>query len=308
MLAQPPTHHAGFAQHIYIDTLSPVNVNNQLIMATSSQPPPYTATGPPQKTTTTDSLLNDDQLWALRGYDIVYIVDDSTSMSWTEKRSGIVPWPHARDALMTFSTICAEWDEDGQDVWFLNRAEPVLNATPQQIADAFNLKNPVGGTNMGRKLAQIASKYFEQYVPGVTKPLNILAITDGQFSDDVTSVIIWIVQQLDRRNALPNQIGIQFVQIGADPEAKRCLEALDDDLENAGLSRDIVDTVPWIPKKVDGPQFDGRYLVKVVCGAINKRLDKQNVLGGQVRKVPARSPSGAPQRKASKLKRFFGAK
>lgn len=274
-------------------------------MATS-HPPPYTTSAPsgPRKTATVDSVLNDDQLWALRGYDVVYIVDDSSSMSWTEKRSGIVPWPHARDALMTFSTICAEWDEDGQDVWFLNRPEPVLNASPQQIVDAFNLRNPVGGTNMGRKLTQIASQYFADYVPGVTKPMNILAITDGQFSDDVTSVIVWIVKQLEKRDCLPNQIGIQFVQIGADPEAKRCLEALDDDLEKKGLARDIVDTVPWLPKKVDGPQFDGRYLVKVVCGAINKRLDEENVLG----KGPSGAKKSTPARKPSRLKRFFGSK
>lgn len=270
-------------------------------MTSVANPPPYSAGLNPLKAPTTDSILQDDQLWALRGYDIVYVVDDSTSMSWTEKRSGIVPWPHARDALTTFSTICAEWDEDGQDVWFLNRNEPLLNATPQQIADAFNSRNPAGGTNMGRKLTQIASQYFQNFQPGVTKPLNILAITDGQFSDDVTSVIKWIVKQLDRLNALPNQLGIQFVQIGADPEAKRCLEALDDDLESAGLSRDIVDTVPWIPRKVDGPQFDGKYLIKVVCGAINKRLDNQNMLG-------QKKAGKAPMKKPSKLKRFFGAK
>lgn len=268
-------------------------------MATS-HPPPYTATAPP-KTATTSSMVLDDQLWALRGYDIVYIVDDSSSMSWTEERSGIVPWPHARDALMTFSTICSEWDEDGQDVWFLNRDEPVLNASPEQIANAFNLRPPAGGTNMGRTLARITQQYFQEYVPGVTKPMNILAITDGQFSDDVASVIKWIVKQLDMRGALPNQIGIQFVQIGADRDAKKCLEALDDDLEKSGLSRDIVDTVPWLPKKIDGPQFDGKYLVKVVCGAINKRLDNDN--------VGTRTTKGSSsQRKPSRLKRFFGSK
>lgn len=259
-------------------------------------PPPY-STGPKAQVVshpTEASMLSDDQLWCLRGYDIVYIVDDSTSMSWTEKRSGIVPWPHARDALMTFSSICEEWDEDGQDLWFLNRAEPLLHATPRQIEEAFNSNSPRGGTNMGRKLLQVISTYFNDYTPS-SKPLNIVAITDGQFSDDVTSTIKWIDKELDKRNALPNQIGIQFVQIGADPQAEKCLRMLDDDLQNMGLTRDLVDTVPWIADKADGKNFDGKYLIKVVCGAINKRLDNDNV--GRKTKPPA---------KKSKFRRLFG--
>lgn len=242
-------------------------------------------------------LAPDDPLWCLQGYDIVYIVDDSSSMSWEESRSGIVPWPHARNALVTFASMCSAWDLDGQDVYFLNDERPVLHASPQAIEQAFNLRTPRGGTNMGRKLYQVASAYFALYQPGVTKPVNIIAITDGQFSDDVMSVLKWITDQLDRYSAMPNQFGIQFVQIGADKDAKKCLEQLDDDLGRNGMRRDIVDTVPWDPKRIDGPQFDGQYLVKVVCGAINKRLDKKS-LNKLLQQIP--------KKKESKLRRFFG--
>lgn len=267
-------------------------------MALVSSPPAYSSVAPQTRKLTT-SAIADDQLWGLRGYDIVYVVDDSTLMSWTEKRSGIIPWGHARDALKMFSSVCAEWDSDGQDVWFLNQHEPLLNATPEQIEDAFNRRSPHGGTNMGRKLLQVTSEYFRSYEPGVSKPLNILAITDGQFSDDVMSVIKWIVQQLDKVNAMPNQIGIQFVQIGANLEAERCLAQLDDDLEKMNLTRDIVDTVPWIPQKM-GLQFDGKYLVKVVCGAINKKLDGQ--------KVGQKTAGLNLAKKPSRLRRIFGSK
>ncbi|SGZ51498.1 CIC11C00000005481 [Sungouiella intermedia] len=260
-------------------------------------PPPYaTVSSAP----TLSSLpVSDDELAGLRGYDVVYIVDDSSSMSWEESVSKIIPWPHARDALITFSTLCAQWDEDGQDVYFLNRNEPVLNATPQQIAEVFNLTLPNGGTNMGARLAKIARAYFEEYDAGEVKPMNIIAITDGQFSDDVISVIKWIVVQLDKRDALPNQIGIQFVQIGADRAATKCLQMLDDDLEDMGLSRDIVDTVPWSPRKVDGPGFDGKYLIKVVCGAINKKIDNQG------RRKKGTKGTEKPQKKKSMLRRMF---
>lgn len=243
----------------------------------------------------TPNLPPDDPMWCLQGYDIVYIVDDSTLMSWVEKKSGIVPWGHARDALMTFSSMCAAWDSDGQDMYFINSNEPVTHASPQVILQVFNLRSPRGGTNMGRRLHHVASDYFADYRPGVTKPVNVIAITDGAFSDDVVSVIKWIIQELDRRNAMPNQFGVQFVQIGADPGAKRSLEKLDDELGRFA-TRDIVDTVPWLPGKVDGAQFDGGYLVKVVCGAINKRLDNKNVLKNKT----------ADKKKKSGFRKLFG--
>lgn len=222
-------------------------------------------------------------------------------MSWEEPNSKIVPWPHARNALVSFANACSKWDQDGQDVYFINVNEPVLRASPRQIEHAFNLRSPYGGTNMGRRLHQVASNYFANYQPGITKPVNVIAITDGQFTDDVVSVIRWIVDKLDQVGAMPNQFGIQFVQIGADKAARKGLEKLDDELSQGGFRRDIVDTVPWAPGKLDGVGFDGDYLIKVVCGAINKRLDNKKVKG-------AKMGGGKEEKKKkekSKLKKFF---
>lgn len=279
-------------------TQEPTNAANSSNYAPPSHPPPGHNQVPQNQNQNQNQnapalLQPDDPMWCLQGYDIVYIVDDSSSMSWVEPRSNIVPWPHARNALVTFANMCSVWDQDGQDMYFLNVEQPVLRASPQEIERQFNMHTPRGGTNMGRKLHQVATNYFANYQPGVTKPVNIIAITDGQFSDDVMSVLRWITDQLDRFNAMPNQFGIQFVQIGADIKAKFCLERLDDDLSRSGMRRDIVDTVPWDPRKIDGPAFDGGYLVKVVCGAINKRLDRKNV-------------NGVVRKKTSRLRKFFG--
>lgn len=229
----------------------------------TANPPPYS-----------NSLgLPDDLFWGLQGYDVVYVVDDSSSMSWVEQVSKITPWPEARKALKTFSTICAEWDDDGQDLFFINNKNTIFGASPEEIDAAFASNKPHGGTNMGRALMRVVEGYFDDYKTKKPKPLNILAITDGVFTDDVASVIKWIVDQMDKVNALPNQVGIQFIQIGADPAATKALEHLDDDLISEGVSKDIVDTVPWYADKVDGRKFDGTYLAKVVCGAINRKLD-----------------------------------
>ncbi|OBA21257.1 hypothetical protein METBIDRAFT_31817 [Metschnikowia bicuspidata var. bicuspidata NRRL YB-4993] len=271
------------------------------------QPPPYSPVNDklasksapvrnvPRAVTT--SLIPESQLSALKGYDIVYLVDDSSLMAWREKISGIVPWPSARDALVSFSNLCAEWDDDGQDIYFINRPQGLKGCTPDEIAHAFDSAPPSGLTNMGRKLQQIAYEYFKDFDPIQTKPVNIIAITDGEFTDDVETVVRWIVKNLEKKNALANSFGIQFVQIGADIKAKKHLEYLDDNLSD--LSRDIVDTVPWLEHRVDGRGFDGKYLLKAVCGAINKKLDNDN--------MNTRKKSGPDkQKRPGTFRRLFG--
>lgn len=240
----------------------------------SDNPPPYSVDPPPyvpqRSIPASSSKLN--PLTCLQGYDIIYIVDDSASMSWKEKHSGIVPWIQTQMALKTFATMCEEWDSNGQDLWFLNQHRPFLNLSPRGIAAAFDSVKPRGGTNMAATLIQVMSGYFATYTPH-SKPLNILAITDGCFSDDVIGAIRWINTELDRLHCPENQVGIQFVQVGSNRDAGKFLKSLDDDLRQIGFRRDIVDTVPW---NLLLGNFNELFLVKAVCGAIDKRWDKQD--------------------------------
>lgn len=80
----------------------------------------------------------------------------------------------------------------------------------------------------------------------------------------------WITDHLSWFAAIPNQFAVEFVQIGADPGACKYLERLDTDLCKSARREDTVDLIPWTQNKINGPQFDGDYLVKFVCGVINK--------------------------------------
>ena len=97
------------------------------------------------------------------------------------------------------------------------------------------------------------------------------------FSDDAESVILKAAKTLEKFDAIPWQIGIQFFQIGTDIDAQKYLEQLDDELGKAAKHenvRDIVDTVPW--KGQTGRTLSGDGILKVVLGAVNKRYDRQN--------------------------------
>jgi hypothetical protein len=99
------------------------------------------------------------------------------------------------------------------------------------------LHSPEGITPIGAKLEELLLDYLirleqtlvDPAAPGV-KPVNFIVITDGAPTDDPESVIITAARRLDKNNFPLSQVGIQFVQIGADPDATEALRALDDEL------------------------------------------------------------------------------
>jgi hypothetical protein len=111
------------------------------------------------------------------------------------------------------------------------------------------------------------------------KPVNIIVITDGVASDDVESVIVQTARKLDAWAAVPWQIGIQFFQVGREPEAAEDLQELDDALSATHQIRDIVDTVPWTGDDDQGLTADK--LLKVVLGSVNRRLDRKSAKAKQ---------------------------
>lgn len=102
------------------------------------------------------------------------------------------------------------------------------------------------------------------------KPLNIIAITDGAFTDDAETVIVEAARRLDgpRCEVVPWQAGVQFFQTGNDKAATKHLQQLDDDpgkrVRGENL-RDIVDTVPW--KGEAGHTLTADGILKCVLGA-----------------------------------------
>ena len=113
------------------------------------------------------------------------------------------------------------------------------------------------------------------------KPLNVIVITDGVPTDDVESTILNVCKKLEAVDAVPWQIGIQFFQVGEEMGAREHLKELDDELEGrcAG-GRDIVDTVPWEGvrgKSVLSGEEAGKEVLKVVLGAVNRRLDRRSL-------------------------------
>lgn len=203
----------------------------------------------------------------LTQFDTLFCIDDSGSMAGRS-------WRETSKALQAITPICTTHDRDGIDVAFLNNRNPhdpngiYTNITTTETVDnIFNSVRPLGGTPTGTRLNQILKPYLEALErslkpssTGPIRPLNIIVITDGVPSDDVEAVVVRAAKKLDELDAEPWQVGIQFFQVGNEPEAAEDLRDLDDALADQRGVRDIVDTVPWT---TDGRELSADGILKV---------------------------------------------
>lgn len=193
-------------------------------------------------------------------------------------------WRETADALKSITPICTAHDADGVDIYFLNQGDSDHYRNIKQPADVdrvFNSVRPYGYTPTGTRLRAILKPYLAQLEQALSrkeelKALNIIVITDGVPSDDPEAVIIQTAKTLDRLEAPAWQVGIQFFQVGNEPGAAEALKELDDGLAQLGGVRDMVDTVPWNGQSGSGG-LDGAGIMKVVLGAVTRRLDRRSV-------------------------------
>ncbi|KAL2006583.1 hypothetical protein VTN00DRAFT_9251 [Thermoascus crustaceus] len=265
-------------------------------------PPPYSATPPTiMSSKANKSRSSGDSPYAfLKEFDTVFVVDDSWSMQGSR-------WKEAENAIAAITPVCTEHDPDGIDIYFLNHRNPYdhssagayTNVTAAAaVREIFKSVQPSGATPFGNRLQQILKPYLRR-VEAMTaatdddgvlrdpslavRPLNIIAITDGAFTDDAESVILDAAKRLtsDKCKAVPWQVGIQFFQIGDDEAAREHLQELDDELSDKVKNeklRDIVDTVPWRGER--GQTLSGEGVLKVVLGAVNKKYDRRDAVHG----------------------------
>ncbi|KAI0736421.1 hypothetical protein C8Q72DRAFT_878825 [Fomitopsis betulina] len=198
----------------------------------------------------------------LKEIKFVIIVDDSMSMEGQN-------WIDAGEALADVADMSRLYDADGLDIYFLNDQRSLLDVRSKAaVRNLFHEVIPQGQTPTGQKLYEVLSTYVPRLKEQGSKPTSIIVITDGVPTDDPEPVIVDAARHLEA-NAIPvRQLGIQFVQIGDDPDATEALKMLDDELEQK--HGDIVDTTLYDPRQ---PSFRTEILVKILHGAIHRALD-----------------------------------
>ncbi|KAE8451493.1 hypothetical protein EG329_003566 [Mollisiaceae sp. DMI_Dod_QoI] len=233
-------------------------------------------------------------------FDTTLLIDDSGSMAGRS-------WREVSQALSTIAPIVTKHDSDGIDIYFLNHKSSNPGAPQDGIAaggyrgikraatitEIFERVRPGGGTPTGIRIHNILKPYLAKLEKEISegrelKPLNLIVLTDGVPSDDVESVLLSAAKKLDKLDAPPFQVGVQFFQVGNEEGAKEALEELDDGLSELveGGVRDMVDTVTWTggcASSEGGIGLTGDGILKAVLGAVVKRLDRRRA-SGEVRR------------------------
>lgn len=266
-------------------------------------PPPYSEVAPPTITVepaarapspapSASSALSDRSITSpedpyafLSSFDTIFLIDDSASMAGRS-------WREVRDALRAIAPICTAHDDNGIDLYFLNhrpkKGDGYCNIrSPDEVADLFASVQPSGGTPTGTRIAQILGPYLRDYEEQVArtgdpdksgmKPVNMIVITDGAPTDDPESAIVRLARKLDRLDAPPHQLGIQFFQVGNQRGAAEALRELDDSLAEQADVRDMVDTVTFDATRGAARALSADAILKVVLGAVVRRLDRRRV-------------------------------
>lgn len=239
----------------------------------------------PDDTQAGDGIDLDDYgetLAFLRCFDTMFLVDDSAAMA--------PYWGDVKALLERITPICAKYDPDGIDVFFLHHKPKgllssmsfrrsgyrhIAGNTIDAVAQVFNKVKPSGKCNMGARLTKLLSWYcgmLKQDEEGAA--LNLIVITAGAFDDDIKAPLVHVAKMLDEMRVPEHQVGVQLFQIGQpSAEVQRTFEYLDDELYKETGTRDIIDTTSWTGAPGSLSTDD---LVKVVLGAVVKKLDERS--------------------------------
>jgi uncharacterized protein with von Willebrand factor type A (vWA) domain len=180
----------------------------------------------------------------LRERDYTLIIDRSGSMALKDQPGGRSRWAVARESAQALAAKCDELDPDGITLYvFAARFKRYDNVNADKVTQVFLENEPCGGTDLAGVLSHAFESYFERKRSRKTKPNGetILVVTDGE-PDDARAVMR-VVVEASRRIDRDEELGVQLVQVGNDPHARRFLKLLDDDLTRAGAPFDICDTV-----------------------------------------------------------------
>ncbi|KAI1632945.1 hypothetical protein F4809DRAFT_644926 [Biscogniauxia mediterranea] len=233
---------------------------------------------------------SEDPCAPLKYFNTMLLIDDSEHMEGAH-------WAEVEQILEMIAPVLTKYDPNGIDMEFVNYwslgylltgrrgytrvvtadGDPEM---PDNVKAVFAKASPKGRCKMDKRLRAILEDYLEEYEEQLRdtgeriRPLNLIVITSGVTDDTPYYTLVWAARELDRLGAPPYQVGIQFFQVGSEPDATWALWAVDDRMHKEEGVRDIVDTVTW----TDGPGvLSPGALLKTILGAVKRSIDRMPV-------------------------------
>ena len=221
------------------------------------------------------------RLRELESFDICVVADDSGSMATPVKSStnkntnpyGAMQtrWTELRQTLSIVVELGSALNDNGVDVFFLNRP-PVLQArSARDVQPAFDHKPPQGFTPLTRVVSSIlAAKVNSE------RNLLLLIATDGQPTDDRGNVDI--PQFISTLKSKGPKVYVQIMACTDDDSAIAYLETVDKNVPRVDVTDDYHSERDEI-LRAQGPRFPfsfGDYVVKSLLGSISPYFDQMD--------------------------------
>ncbi|KAI0068537.1 hypothetical protein BV25DRAFT_6148 [Artomyces pyxidatus] len=226
-----------------------------------------------------------EDLAILRRYHTVFIVDETLGF-WEGE------WNQAINALATLIDEVARYNSDGSDVHFVHNQVTLsgVKSGGDVRKPAENVKRGFPQVEASTSLASSLHDMLKPYMNNlkkmrqdqtqekvICKPVNYIIITNGSFKDQelntrLRETICATARELEEGGYPFAQVGIQFLVVGLGTLLhEHFLEELDRGLKPI-CGRDIVDYTHY---RIDGNNLTYGDRVKILLGAINKRVDAQ---------------------------------
>lgn len=207
-------------------------------------------------------------------YDCVLMLDCSGSMGdriiSSKDRQGVelTRWGWCRKEMLGFYQRGQGYFPEGITlVPFANKFAIINEARSDAIQNLFNQLSPVGGTNMAQPLNFLFDDYFARKArnQGRIKPLVIAILSDGEGN---AHILRQLIIKTTQRMQYPKEILITFLAVDATDEGRPVIEALDNNLVQAGARYDIVDSRTFEELKQYG------LLKMVVAALLEQQVEK----------------------------------
>lgn len=168
----------------------------------------------------------------------MFLIDDSDTM--------VAHWPALKSLSALLFHVVKDFGPNGVDFHFTvsdNTRRTRSIRTKRAFDEMFEARRPQSGPcDISIRLGQIfqaygsrlESRFGHSLIPNrfrrQLRPMSVYILTDGQWQDDPEYVIRTLVQKMQDLGILRDQIGLEFISFGNDPEALRTLKRLDDDM------------------------------------------------------------------------------